>query len=142
VVLLLAVLLGVLKIDAANPPLLLGVALATGAVFTAINQMFVALFGGAGRFAALVFVCLQLTAAGGTYPIETAPPFFNVLHGLLPMTYAVHGFRAATAGGGTGVATDFVVLALFTVLALSVTVLAARRRQTVTMTRLHPTLQV
>lgn len=142
VVLLLAVLLGVLRIDAANPWLLLGVALATGAVFTAINQMFVALFGGAGRFAALVFVCLQLTAAGGTYPIETAPPFFNVLHGLLPMTYAVHGFRAATAGGGTGVATDFVVLALFTVLALSVTVLAARRRQTVTMTRLHPTLQV
>ncbi|KQV76852.1 hypothetical protein ASC61_18630 [Aeromicrobium sp. Root344] len=142
VVLLLAVLLGVLRIDAANPALLLGVALATGAVFTAINQMFVALFGGAGRFAALVFVCLQLTAAGGTYPIETAPPFFNVLHGLMPMTYAVHGFRAATAGGGTGVATDFVVLALITVLALSVTVLAARRRQTVTMTRLHPTLQV
>ncbi|MEV7396753.1 YhgE/Pip domain-containing protein [Aeromicrobium sp. NPDC092404] len=142
VVLLLAVLLGVLRIDAASPLLLLGVALATGAVFTAINQMFVALFGGAGRFVALVFVCLQLTAAGGTYPIETAPRFFNLLHDVMPMTYAVHGFRAATAGGGTGVTRDFVVLALFTVLALSVTVIAARRRQTVTMARLHPTLLV
>ncbi|MEJ7634422.1 YhgE/Pip domain-containing protein [Aeromicrobium sp.] len=142
VVLLIGVLQGVLGINPANQLLFIGIALATGAVFTAINQMLVALLGGAGRFVGLVFVCLQLTAAGGTYPIETAPPFFNVLHDLMPMTYSVHGFRAATAGGGEGVTTDFLALALFTVLALSVTVLAARRRQTVTMTRLHPTLVV
>ena len=142
VVLLLAVLQGLLGIDPANQLLLIGIALATGAVFTAINQMFVALFGGAGRFAALVFVSLQLTSAGGTYPIETAPPFFNVLHDLLPMTYAVHGLRAALAGGTDGVVRDFLVLGAFTALALAVTVIAARRRQTVTVARLHPTLVV
>lgn len=142
VVLLLAVLQGLLGINPASEPLLIGMALATAAVFTAINQMFVALFGGAGRFAALVFVSLQLTSAGGTYPIETAPPFFNFLHDLLPMTYAVHGLRAALAGGGEGVVRDFLVLGVFAALALMVTVLAARRRQTVTVTRLHPTLQV
>jgi putative membrane protein len=142
VVLLLAVLQGLLGIDPANELLLIGIAVATGAVFTAINQMFVALFGGAGRFAALVFVSLQLTSAGGTYPIETAPPFFNVLHDLLPMTYTVHGLRAALAGGTDGVVRDFLVLGAFTVLALAVTVIAARRRQTVTVTRLHPTLVV
>lgn len=142
VVLLLAVLQGLLGINPASEPLLIGMALATAAVYTAINQMFVALFGGAGRFAALVFVSLQLTSAGGTYPIETAPPFFNLMHDLLPMTYAVHGLRAALAGGGDGVIRDFVVLAAFTALALMVTVLAARRRQTVTVARLHPTLQV
>ncbi len=142
VALLLAVLQGLLGINPASEPLLIGMALATAAVFTAINQMFVALFGGAGRFAALVFVSLQLTSAGGTYPIETAPPFFNLLHDLLPMTYAVHGLRAALAGGGEGVLRDFLVLAVFTGLALMVTVIAARRRQTVTVARLHPTLQV
>lgn len=142
VVLLIAVLQGVLGVQPADELLLIGIAVATGAVFTAINQMFVALFGGAGRFAALVFVSLQLTSAGGTYPIETAPPFFNVLHDLLPMTYAVHGLRAALAGGTDGIVRDVLVLGLFTVLALGVTVVAARRRQTVTIARLHPTLQV
>ena len=142
VALLLVVLQVVIGVEPANQSLLIGMGLATAAVFTAINQMFVALFGGAGRFAALVFVSLQLTSAGGTYPIETAPAFFNVLHGLLPMTYTVHGLRAALAGGSDGVMRDFVVLGLFTVLALAVTVLAARRRQTVTLARLHPTLVV
>ncbi|AWB92707.1 YhgE/Pip domain-containing protein [Aeromicrobium chenweiae] len=142
VALLLAVLQGFLGIRPASQWLLIGIALATAAVFTAINQMFVALFGGAGRFAALVFVSLQLTSAGGTYPIETSPPFFNLMHDLLPMTYAVHGLRAALAGGSDGVLRDFIVLGLFTVLALSVTVVAARRKQTVTIARLHPTLVV
>jgi putative membrane protein len=142
VALLLTVLQVVIGVEPANQPLLIGISLATAAVFTAVNQMFVALFGGAGRFAALVFVSLQLTSAGGTYPIETSPAFFATMHDVLPMTYTVHGLRAALAGGSDGVVRDFLVLGLFTVLALAVTVLAARRRQTVTMSRLHPTLVV
>lgn len=141
-VLLVGVLLGVVGIGTAQPWLLLGIAVLTGLVFTAINQMFIAWFGGAGRFVAIVFVCLQLTAAGGTYPIETAPSFFGFLHALMPMTYAVHGFRAATAGGTTGVAFDVFILVVFALLALGATALAARRRQQVSITRLHPTLQV
>jgi putative membrane protein len=142
VALLLTVLQVVIGVEPANQPLLIGISLATAAVFTAVNQMFVALFGGAGRFAALVFVSLQLTSAGGTYPIETSPAFFATMHDVLPMTYTVHGLRAALAGGSDGVVRDFLVLGLFTVLALAVTVLAARRQQTVTMSRLHPTLVV
>ncbi|MGJ9414110.1 YhgE/Pip family protein [Aeromicrobium sp. CF4.19] len=141
-VLLVGLVVGALGIDPARPWVLLGLAALTGAVFTAINQMFVALFGGAGRFVALVFVCLQLTAAGGTYPIETAPGFFGFLHSLLPMTYAVSGMRTAIAGGGAGLVTAAVVLVLFGLAALAVTVLTAQRRQTVTMSRLHPVLQV
>lgn len=141
-VLLVGVLLGIVGIDAAQPGLLLGMALLTGLVFTAVNQTFIAWFGGAGRFLAIVFVCLQLTAAGGTYPIETSPSFFGFLHSLLPMTYAVHGLRAATAGGTTGVAFDVFVLVVFAVAALGLTALAAKRRERVTMTALHPTLQV
>ncbi len=140
--LLLAVLLGALGIDPASTGLLVAVAVVTSAVFVAINQMFVALFGGAGRFLALVFVSLQLTSAGGTYPIETSPGLFSVLHHLLPMTYAVDGMRTALAGGSGGVLTDLLVLAVFAVLALVVTVIAARRRQQVTVSRLHPTLVI
>lgn len=141
-VLLVGVLLGIVGVGASQPWLLLGLAVLTGLVFTAINQTFIAWFGGAGRFLAIVFVCLQLTAAGGTYPIETSPSFFGFLHSLLPMTYAVHGFRAATAGGTQGVAFDAFVLVVFALLALGATALAARRRQRVSITRLHPTLQV
>jgi putative membrane protein len=140
--LLVGVVEGVLGIDPADRWLMVGTALAAATVFTAINQMFIALFGAAGRFLALVVVCLQLTSAGGTYPIETAPPFFGFLHDLLPMTYVVDLFRAATAGGGQSIGRDFFALGVFTVLALSVTVFAAYRRQRVTMNRLHPSLVV
>lgn len=141
-VLLVAVLLAVVGIGTAQPWLLVGIAVLTGLVFTAINQTFIAWFGGAGRFLAIVFVCLQLTAAGGTYPIETSPSFFGFLHSLLPMTYAVHGLRAATAGGTSGVAFDVFVLVVFALGALALTALAARRRQRVSISTLHPTLQV
>lgn len=140
-VLLVSVLEFVVGIDPANRLQLIAMALMTGVVFTAINQMFIAVFGGAGRFLALVFVCLQLTAAGGTYPIETAPSFFGFLHGLLPMTYAVEGFRTATAGGGS-IGPEIMALGVFTVIALAITVVTAGRRRMVTMKRLHPTLAV
>lgn len=141
-VLLVAVLLWVVGIHAAQPWLVLGIGALTGLVFVAINQAFIAWFGGAGRFLAIVFVCLQLTAAGGTYPIETSPSLFGVLHGLLPMTYAVHGLRAATAGGTTGVGTDVFALVCFGLLGLALTVVAAKQRQRVTIAKLHPTLVV
>ncbi len=142
VLLLVAVLLWVVGIHAAQPWLILGIGALTALVFVAMNQAFIAWFGGAGRFLAIVFVCIQLAAAGGTYPIETSPGVFGVLHHLLPMTYAVHGLRAATAGGTAGVGTDVFALTCFGLLALAVTVLAARRQQRVTITRLHPTLVV
>jgi len=40
-------------------------------VFTAIHQCLNALLGGAGRLVALVLLVLQLTSAGGTYPVGT-----------------------------------------------------------------------
>lgn len=140
--LLVGLVVGVVGIDPARPLVLVGFAVLTALVFTALNQAFVALFGGAGRFVALVFVALQLTAAGGTYPIETSPGFFGFLHSLLPMTYAVEGMRTAIAGGSAGLGTAAVVLVAFTLLGLALTVLSAHRRQVVTMARLHPVLRV
>ncbi|MEH3033860.1 MAG: YhgE/Pip domain-containing protein [Aeromicrobium erythreum] len=141
-VLLVAVLGLVVGVDAASWPRVLGFALLTGVVFTAINQMCIALLGPAGRFVAIVLVCLQLTSAGGTYPIETAPGFFGFLHPLLPMSYAVHGLRGALAGSTEGMGQDVFALVLFLLGAIAVTVIAVRRRQSVRMQQLHPTLVV
>ena len=128
----------IVGVNPANQLLFLGVAVAAAVTFTAINQMLVALLGGTGRFIALVLLALQLAAAGGTYPVETSPGFFGFLHDLLPMSHVVDGLRAATAGGSEGVGNVFVALTIFTVLALALTVVASRRRQTVTLTRLRP----
>lgn len=142
VVLLLAVVVGLLGLGPASPGLLVIMAVATAVTFLAINQALVALLGSAGRLVSLVLVTLQLTSVGATFPIQTSASFFGLLHHLLPMGYAVDGLRTAFAGGSTGIVTDLLVLGLFTALALAVTVVAARRRQTFTMARLHPTLRV
>src|SRR5699024_2837122 len=67
--------------------------------FFLINQMLIAAFGPPGRFLALVLIVLQLSAAGGTYPIETAPEFLQRLHAWLPITHSVDGLRSLIAGG-------------------------------------------
>lgn len=67
--------------------------------FFLINQMLIAAFGPPGRFFALVLVVLQLSAAGGTYPIETAPELLQRIHTWLPLTHSVDGLRSLIAGG-------------------------------------------
>ena len=139
--LLVAVLHFGVGVQAARLPLLAGFAVLVSLTFAAINQALIATFGGAGRFLALIFVSLQLTSAGGTYPIETAPALFRALHDLLPMTYAVQGLRACVAGG-SGIGPDVIWLLLWLVAALAVTVLAAARGRTWSIARLHATAVV
>jgi putative membrane protein len=137
--LLVGVLRLVVGLHAVQLPGLIAFAVLIGLTFAAVNQALIATFGGPGRFLALILVSLQLTTAGGTYPIATAPAFFSTLHGFLPMTYAVHGLRQCIAGGTDGVGQDVAVLLLWAVGALLVTVLAAHRQRTWTVSRLHAT---
>ncbi|WP_432541921.1 YhgE/Pip domain-containing protein [Kineococcus sp. SYSU DK002] len=112
-------------------------------VFTAVHQCLNALLGGVGRLVALVLLVLQLTSAGGTYPVGTSPAFFEAIHPFLPMSYAADGLRHLVAGAATGpVWADAAVLAGFGVLALAVTVLACHRRRTWTVAELHPSLSL
>ncbi|MDO4665049.1 MAG: YhgE/Pip domain-containing protein [Actinomycetaceae bacterium] len=82
-----------------EPLQMLVVTIMASVTFVAINQMFVSLFGSPGRFVALLLIVVQLASSGGTYPIETTPPFFRAVHHLLPMTHVVEGLRATTSGG-------------------------------------------
>ncbi|MFV0136508.1 YhgE/Pip family protein [Streptomyces sp. HMX87] len=111
------------------------------ACFTALVQWLNARFGAAGRILVLALLMLQLTSAGGTYPVQTSPGFFNALHPFLPMSYVVEALRRLITGGGLEpVWHACVVLAAFTLGALALTALSARRRQVWTLDRLHPEL--
>lgn len=71
----------------------------TSIVFVALNHGFGAMFGPVGKFVALVLIALQVSGAGGTYPVQTLPRFFRVIHEYLPMTHAVDAFRGTIGGG-------------------------------------------
>ncbi|WP_217252822.1 YhgE/Pip domain-containing protein [Streptomyces sp. AC602_WCS936] len=118
-----------------------GFLLLVTACFAAIVQWLNARFGAAGRILVLALLMLQLTSAGGTYPVQTSPGFFNALHPFLPMSYVVEALRRLITGGGLEpVWHACVVLAAFTAAALALTALSARRRQVWTVDRLHPEL--
>jgi putative membrane protein len=113
------------------------------ACFGAIVQWLNARFGAAGRILVLALLMLQLTSAGGTYPVQTSPGFFNAIHPFLPMSYVVEALRRLITGGGAGpVWHACVVLLAFTAGAVALTAVAARRRQVWTMDRLHPELSL
>ncbi|MFD8817488.1 YhgE/Pip family protein [Streptomyces sp. NPDC059627] len=113
------------------------------ACFAAIVQWLNARFGAAGRILVLALLMLQLTSAGGTYPVQTSPGFFNAIHPFLPMSYVVAALRRLITGGGLGpVWQACAVLVAFTAGALALTAVSARRRQVWTLDRLHPELSL
>lgn len=111
--------------------------------FTAIIQWLNARFGAAGRILVLALLMLQLTSAGGTYPVQTSPGFFNAIHPFLPMSYVVDALRRLITGGGLGpVWQACAVLIAFTAGAIALTAVSARRKQVWTLDRLHPELSL
>ncbi|MEU7181891.1 MULTISPECIES: YhgE/Pip domain-containing protein [Streptomyces] len=140
---LMAVLHWGLGLEMARAGATIGFLLLATAAFTAIIQFFGAQFGPAGRVLTLVVLMLQLTSAGGTYPVQTSPGFFGALHPFLPMSYVVDGLRRLITGGDLGIVWQgSIVLAAFTLGALALTALAARSRQVVRMKDLHPELSL
>ncbi|RXS65785.1 YhgE/Pip domain-containing protein [Streptomyces sp. TM32] len=120
-----------------------GFLLLATACFTAIIQLLGAFFGPAGRVLTLIVLMLQLTSAGGTYPVQTSPGFFAAIHPFLPMSYVVDGLRRLITGGDLGIVWQGCgVLVAFTLGALALTALAARSRQVVRMKDLHPELSL
>ncbi|MFD9354165.1 YhgE/Pip family protein [Streptomyces sp. NPDC060031] len=132
-----------LGLEMARPALTIGFLMLVTGCFAAIVQWLNAKFGAAGRILVLAVLMLQLTSAGGTYPVETSPGFFNAIHPYLPMSYIVESLRRLITGGDlTPVWQGCAVLTAFTVGALALTALAARGKQVWTMDRLHPELSL
>ncbi|MBT0903639.1 Phage infection protein [Streptococcus infantarius subsp. infantarius] len=74
-----------------------------------------------GSFLSLIMLLLQVGSAGGSYPIELSPKFFQVVHPYMPMTYIVTGLRqtiSMTGSIGTQVSVLSAFLVAFMVLGL------------------------
>ena len=67
-----------------------------------------------GSFLSLVMLLLQVGSAGGSYPIELSPKFYQVVHPYMPMTYIVTGLRQTISMTGS-ICTQVGVLSAFLV---------------------------
>jgi putative membrane protein len=112
-----------LGIHLANPAAYYLSCILTSLVFIAIVQFFMVCLKDAGKFLSMLLLILQLTANGGTFPMETVPKFFNVISPYMPMTYSVRLFKETISGYDSKAAlTSVLILAaigiFFTVLTM------------------------
>ena len=69
--------------------------------FMSIVYMLNTMFDSIGSFALLILLCLQLSGAAGTYPIELSPKFYQIIHPFMPFTYGVDAFRSTLSTGNS-----------------------------------------
>ena len=55
-------------------------------------------FGDIGKEVAVVLMVMQVAGSGGTFPIECAPKFFQVVYPLLPFVHSMNAMRECIAG--------------------------------------------
>ncbi len=132
-----------LGLDPVHPWQTLGLMILAAATFTAIAHLFRTWLGGVASAVILVLLLLQLTTCGGTYPYETLPLPFKVLHPLLPMSYLVEGLRVTTVGGnGAHLLRDTLVLAGFLVAALILTTVVVHGKREWRINKVKPDLSI
>lgn len=66
--------------------------------FISIMQFLIINLADVGKFLAIVLLILQLTACGGTFPMELVPDFFRAINPFMPMTYSVNVFKEVISG--------------------------------------------
>lgn len=87
-----------LGIEMVHPGLFVLLSMYFSLVFVTIVYTFVFQFGNVGKAIAVVLLVLQIAGAGGTFPIECTPQFFQNIYGVIPFTYAINAMREAVAG--------------------------------------------
>ena len=130
-----------LGLDPVNVGGSIAVVLLAAACFTAIAHLLRTWLGVVGSAITLVLLMVQLTSAGGLYPIETLPLPLRAIHAFIPMSYLIDALRITFTGGPTDhLWRDVAVLAGFTVAAVGVCVYVVHRRRVFRPRDLHPLL--
>ena len=81
-------------------------------------------FGNAGKALAIIILVLQITATGGTFPVDILPPFFQAIHPYLPLSYAIGALREVIAGMiWSTYWYDMAILTVFPIIAFALTML-------------------
>ena len=70
----------------------------SGLVFTFIMYTFVVSFANLGKAFGVLLLILQVTSAGGSFPLQLLPPIFQVLSPYVPATHVINAMRAAMMG--------------------------------------------
>ncbi|TMW71477.1 YhgE/Pip domain-containing protein [Alteribacter natronophilus] len=94
VTILLAFLFFGLNLDIASPVSFIWFAYLVSAVFISLIFTLVGVLDNPGRFVAIILLILQLGGSGGTFPVELLASPLQTVHGWLPMTYSILGFRS------------------------------------------------
>lgn len=87
-----------LHLDVKNIPLYYAICIIISLSFTSIMEFLIVNLGEVGKFIAIVLLILQLTACGGTFPMELVPGFFNKISWAMPMTYSVNLLKEVISG--------------------------------------------
>lgn len=87
-----------IKTYAVSPVIYIIFGIYTSTVFIMIIYTLVSVLGNIGKALAMIALVLQVSASGGTFPIELMPSFFQAINPMLPFTYAIGGMREAVGG--------------------------------------------
>jgi yhgE/pip C-terminal domain len=98
------------KIQHVHPWLFMLTAWAIALVFSFLLYTFIATFGNAGKALGVLFLVLQITGAGGSFPLAILPNFFRSISPYLPATHGITALRAAIAGYSGGEYVDAMLL--------------------------------
>lgn len=112
----------------ARPGLCIAFMLLLSLAFMAFIALLAIAFGRIGEFIALIFMVFNLGASAGTYPLETAPHWYKVLHPFVPFTYSVNGFRSVIANATAVPTTEILFFVGLLVVSVFLTYLFVRRR--------------
>ena len=112
----------------ARPGLCIAFMLLLSLAFMAFIAFLAIAFGRIGEFIALIFMVFNLGASAGTYPLETAPHWYKVLHPFVPFTYSVNGFRSVIANATAVPTTEILFFVGLLVVSVLLTYLIVRHR--------------
>ncbi len=87
-----------LGIQATDPILYMLCYWVSSLVFMFIMYTFVASFGNVGKAIGVLFLIVQVTGAGGSFPLQLLPDYASIINPFLPATYAIGAMRASMMG--------------------------------------------
>lgn len=86
------------QLEPAHPVLLWLAAWVSSTVFMMIIYTLVVSFANAGKALGVLLLVIQVSSAGGAYPLQLLPEWFQNISPWLPATYTIRAFRAAIGG--------------------------------------------
>lgn len=105
-----------LGIQCKHPVMFVLTGMFTSFVYVNLIYALTVSFGDIGKAIAVVLMVMQVAGSGGTFPIQCAPKFFQVVYPLLPFTHSMNAMRECIAGFyGTTYATEIGKLAIYLV---------------------------